>query len=134
MVTYKTLEVYLEKCREGLGQINSKIAEVTQEIDSLAQYRTELREQAFTVLGQINTLTELMDVESNPPIVEVPIAGDKIEELHDKRLEGPEGLSRDEVKKTRQDVYKFEAEQAVEQIDAANRSELAAWEISEGDS
>jgi hypothetical protein len=128
MVTYKTLEDYLEKSQKALQEV--------QEADEEARKaRDHYRDQMIAIQSQIELTQQLMDVESNPPHVELPFAQDAIQVLFDNRLEGPDGLTPEEVLKDRQEgVYLREALETVEQIDAINSEKLSAGENSEGDS
>jgi hypothetical protein len=121
MVTYKTLEVYLAKCDVVLENLDVAMKEL--EI-SIAEQQEELshhRDRAIAAKAQRELTMELMDIGNNPPVVELPFAEDKIEELFDARLEGPDGLTEEEVKEDRQEMtYLREALQAVEDIDATN--------------
>jgi phage shock protein A len=129
MVTYKTLEVYLAKCETVLENLDVAMKEL--EI-SIAEQQEELsnhRDRAIAAKAQRELTMELMDIDNNPPIVELPFAEDKIEEMFDARLEGPDGLTEEEVKEDRQEMtYLREALQAVEDIDATNTEGFGAGE------
>ena len=113
MVTHKTLEVYLAKVKKMQSDVETAVSDMQKQ---LAVYdKTQIALQA-----QIETLEQLMDYDNNQPEVEVPLLGDDIEEMHDNRLEGPEGLSRAETKQERQEVYLGEAMNNARSIDAAN--------------
>jgi len=117
MITHKTLEVYQAKCNDALKQIAEAIATKEEEIELLKKRR-------IAVQAQLEITEELMDTEANPPIVELPFAGDKIEELHEKRLDMFDDISPDDFYKYRQEnVYKKEALEGIEAIDAINEGE-----------
>jgi len=121
MITYKTLEVYLERVEIALAAIEEGIVRHERGLK-------DLKEQRIAVAAQVETLQNLMDVEENPPIVELPMAGpESIEEHFDKRLETHDGSTADEVYQKRQDkVYHSEAMETVEVLDEANRTKSTA--------
>ena len=128
MVTYATLETYLNKCKAELEGVNT-LLEATKK--DLALYENS----SISIRAQIMTLEQLMDTENNKPIVELPYAEDEIEKMFKARLDGPKELSPEEVHKDRQtNSYLREAMSAVKDIDAINREELSAGENTEVDS
>ena len=117
MVTYKTLEEWANKCRKSLVEVESAYRNTEEQLDRLANQRV-------AITAQIETLEQLMDIENNPPIVELPFANDEIETMFENRLSGPEGLAPDEVHKDRQKhAYLKEAMSAAKDIDAINKEE-----------
>jgi hypothetical protein len=120
MTYHNTLTAYLKKCQEAHDAIVAKRKEEYDQIVVLEQARKEQRDQLLVVSGQIAALEALLDPDINHA-VELPFAGDDIEELHDKRLEGQDGLDQDEVRKFReQHAYLRESTGIVEQIHEAN--------------
>jgi hypothetical protein len=117
MITLKTLEVYLEKCKDALKQVTDARSEDFEKIRLLENHRKELHEQRLVVEGQIAVLEDLLTIKDSHH-VELPFAGDdNIEELHEKRLEGHMGMSSEEVKRFREDkAYKRESMSMVERI------------------
>jgi hypothetical protein len=114
MVTYKTLEDFMAKCK------NAKEA-LELELESAKKHLRYIEDSHVSVQAQIDTLTQLMDVENNPSSVELPMAGDKIEEVFEKRLGDPELPNEEEMRQMRQEgVYKSEALGIVDQIDEIN--------------
>jgi len=128
MVTYKTLEDYLQKCKTNMMDVQKKHKDQLEVIKEAEEQRDVLRNHLIAIQAQIETLQQLMDVEKNPPHIELPMAEDKIEEMFDERLEGPEGLSESDTRKARQDVYLKESLDAVEDIHAINTEEQSAGE------
>ena len=127
MVTFKTLEVYLDKAQKALMQTD-------EEYKMILERRDYLRDTLIAIKAQIELTQQMMDIENNPQHLDIPMAGEAIEELFDNRLEGPEGLSPEEVHKERQvGVYLNEALQAIEDIDAINTKGIGAGEDTEGD-
>jgi len=117
MITYKTLEVYQAKCEDALKQIAEAIATKEEEIELLEMRR-------IAAQAQLELTESLMDTEANPPISEVPLAGDRIEEFHEKRLDMFEDVSPEDFYQYRQEnVYKKEALEGVKAIDAINEEE-----------
>ena len=117
MVTYKTLEEWANKCRKALGEVELAHRSTEDQLGLLASQRT-------AITAQIEVLEQLMDVENNPPIVELPFANDQVEALFTERLSGPEDLSPEEVHKNRQEhAYLKEAMAAAKDIDAINKEE-----------
>ena len=135
-ITYKTLEVFLEKCEGSLGQIEAKEEELLGAIEELKQQRNNLRDQRLIVNGQVITLKDLMSSDNHH--VELPYAKDGIEEMFDKRLEAHKNMTPGEVYKKRQDsAYTKESMLAAEMVDETNREDAGeALEESdtEGDS
>jgi len=126
MVTYRTLEDFLKKCQDGLVQVESLI------VSARGQLR-ELELSEALINGQIQTLEQLMDTD-NKQSVELPMGGDKIEELFDERLGNPEFPDEKEMRKIRQEgVYKEEALGVVDQLDEINKREDNNGEGSEVD-
>ena len=126
MVTHKTLEDFLRKCQTGLGQVESQIVSTREQLRTL-----ELSEALIN--GQIQTLEQLMNAD-NTQSVELPMGGDKIEELFDERLGNPEFPDETEMRKIRQEgVYKEEATGMVNQLDEINKREDNNGEGSEVD-
>ena len=125
MVTFETLNNYLKKCTEFLEKLAKERDDAFAEIQAIEAQRVGLREQQLVVSGQIEVLDQLMDAHNNPhAVTELPVwSEDMIEEAHENRLEGPEGLSEEEVKGLRQPVYYHEAMKAAEDIHAANELE-----------
>jgi 2-keto-3-deoxy-L-rhamnonate aldolase RhmA len=122
MVTYKTLEEWVNKCRKSLREVELAHRNAEEQLALLANQR-------IAITAQIETLEQLMDIENNPPAVELPFASDKLEELFTERLSGPEDLSAEEVYKDRQEhAYLKEAVSAAKDIDAINREEQSARE------
>lgn len=117
MITYETLEAYKNRCEVALGQVADGLAEAHEAIKLLEK-------QQIAIQAQIETLNDLMDIKKNPPVVELPLAGERIEEVFERRLETHTGESDADVFGARQDtVYRTEAMEAVEKLDEANRDE-----------
>ena len=128
MITLKTLELYLEKCKDAEGQVVAARAEKYEQIRALESEREALLDQLKVISGQQAVLGDLMNIGENHN-VELPFAGDDIEELHDTRLEGYKGKSLEEVRKFREDkAYSRESMEIVGQIDESNRAESAGDE------
>lgn len=125
MVTFATLAKYREKCGEFLEELAKERDDAFAEIQAIEQQRVGLREQQLVVSGQIEVLDQLMDAQNNPhAVTELPVwSDDMIEEAHDRRLEGPEGMSEEEVKALRQPIYYHEAMRAAEDIHETNEME-----------
>lgn len=132
MVTYKTLEVFLAKVFDAIEQVKKVYKDKSEHKELLEEDLRLMAEQLIALEAQKETIQQLMDTENNPPMSELPFAGDDIEELFDKRLEGPEGLSLEEVHKDRQEgVYLKESLDMIEQLDILNE---ATKETSSGES
>lgn len=114
MVTYKTLEVAKENVEAAL----EKVEEAKRK--ALEDWR-HFDKQEAVIAGQLIVLNQLMDIENNPPTIEIPMAEEKIEEMFERRLEGPPGVTEEELHRSRQDVYLQEALDVVEQLDALNK-------------
>lgn len=111
MITYETLNMYLEKARTALEEIKMEIGKQSVVLE-------ELKEKRLIITGQVATLENLMEAD---PVVEVPIAGD-IEEHFEGRDATPGGLPEEEVYEKRQeDTYLAEAEEMIEAVDEHNR-------------
>lgn len=116
MVTYETLKTFKDKC-------DAALEEVAKSLDAARADVEMLNKQGVAISAQIDTLEQLMDVENNPPIVELPFVGDgDIEEAFSKRLETHEGKPEEEVYKDRQVVYKGEALETVDALDVLNNN------------
>jgi len=124
-ITVDTVESWLVKARAGLEK-------VVYERLSMREHIEILDKQEIAITAQIETLESLLDFD-NPQIIGLPHGEDLIEELHENRLDGPDGLEYDEVKEVRQDVYFREAEGAADDIDGINTKELPAGEDTESD-
>lgn len=137
MVTFETLNNYREKCAEFLDKLAKERDDAFAEIQAIEAQRVGLREQQLVVSGQIEVLDQLMDSHNNPhAVTELPKwSDDMIEEAHEKRLEGPEGMSEEEVKGLRQPVYYHESMRAAEDIHATNELEKdsPSEELEDGD-
>jgi len=129
MVTYETLKVWLAKCQAGLK-------EVVAAQDAAAKNVRDLDRQRAAVEAQIYVLEQLMNIENNPPTVELPFAKEKIQELYDERLADREAKRAKEIYEDRQErTYKREALDTAHQIDHVNRIEKEEeGNLSEGDS
>ena len=128
MITLKTLEAYLEKCKEAEGKVVEAREQKFEQIKELEAQREQLLDQLKVISGQISTINYLMNI-GEDHTVELPFAGDAIEEIHEKRLEGYKGASRDEVKRFREDkAYRRESMDIVEQMDEFNNAEDAEME------
>jgi len=116
MITYKTLEVYFKKCEDAKDQVEKELL-------SAKEHLRHMEDQKVAITAQMDTIKQLMDAE-NPPVIEIPAGGDKIEELFDERL-GKAGLpGEEELRKMRQEgVYKSEALGIVDQIDDINKED-----------
>lgn len=116
-MTYTQLEIYQDKCIDALEQIAEAIATKEEEIELLKMRR-------IAAQAQLEIVEELMDTKTNPPIQELPFAGEEIEELHDKRLDMFEDVEPEDFYKYRQEgVYKREAMKYIDGIDAINEQE-----------
>jgi hypothetical protein len=78
-----------------------RLKNLWESLENLETTRKAQRDQLMVVSGQIAALEALLDPDLNHN-VEMPFAGDDIEELHAKRLEGQDGLDQDEVRKFRE--------------------------------
>lgn len=117
MITYETLKTYKDKCETALNQVADSLVATQESLEMLEK-------QQIAIEAQIETLDNLMDVEENPPIVELPFSGtENIEELFENRLVTHGDLAPEETYQNRQDVYRKEAMETVEALDAANRAE-----------
>jgi DNA repair exonuclease SbcCD ATPase subunit len=117
MTYHNTISAYLKKCQDAA-------TEIEESLENLETTRKAQRDQLMVVSGQIAALEALLDPDLNHN-VEMPFAGDDIEELHAKRLEGQDGLDQDEVRKFREKhAYVRESAGIVEQIHESNE-ELA---------
>jgi len=126
MIPYETLKTWLEKCQAGLQEV------ITAQ-DAAVKSVRDLERQRATVEGQIYILEQLIDIENNPPTVELPFAKEKIQEMYDQRL-SDHAEKREEVYQTRQEnTYKREAMDTALQIDHVNRIEKED-NLPEGDS
>ena len=76
----------------------------------------------MAVEAQVLTTKMFMDSYNNPSSSEIPVGGDEIEELFDKRLEGRDGESREDTRKDRQKVYLKESMDIIEEVDALNET------------
>ena len=122
MVTYKTLEEWMSRCKKGLSGVDLAHRNTKDALDVLSNQRV-------AITAQIEMLEVLMDTVGNPPAVEVPFAGDEIDTLFEERLNGPEDLSQEEVHKDRQEnAYLTEAMASAKDIDAINTEEQSARE------
>jgi hypothetical protein len=133
MITYVHLQDFLDKCRDALQQTQEEYQKRLEKRKHIDEDIRISEDQIIAIEAQILTIEQLMDVEANPPKSELPFAGDDIEELFDKRLEGSDGATEEELLEQRQEVYKAEALDQVEMIDALNK-ETASGEDAEGDS
>lgn len=121
MITHAQLEDFVTKCEEGL-QLVAEAYKVTLDELALAEENKRIQEeQTIAIEAQILTLRQLMDTKN--PVSEIPYAGDEIEELFDKRLEGRDGEGEEETKKFRQKVYLKEGLDLIEEMDALNEAE-----------
>ena len=126
MIPYETLKTWLEECQAGLQEV------ITAQ-DAAVKSVRDLERQRATVEGQIYILEQLIDIENNPPTVELPFAKEKIQEMYDQRL-SDHAEKREEVYQTRQEnTYKREAMDTALQIDHVNRIEKED-NLPEGDS
>jgi len=126
MIPHETLKVWLEKCQVGLQEV------ITAQ-DAAVKSVRDLERQRANVEGQIYVLEELMNIEKNPPTVELPFAKEKIQEMYDQRL-SDHAEKREEIYQSRQEkTYKREAMDTALQIDHVNRLEKED-NLSEGDS
>jgi hypothetical protein len=127
MIPYETLKVWLAKCQDGLEKV------ITAQDVAVKTVR-DLERQRATVEGQIYILEELMNIEDNPPTVELPYAKENIQEMYDQRLtDRAEERSRGIYEERQEKTYKREAMDTAHQIDHVNRTEKES-NISEGDS
>lgn len=121
MSTHKTYEVYKARCK-------IVFKEKEDELEKARALVRQLELDLASINGQIITLETLMNVEENPPIVELPFSGERpIEEMYDTRLDGPMGANYETIRKGRQEgAYLTEAMDSVEYLDAANRKAEAS--------
>lgn len=126
MITYVQLEDFLTKCKTGLEQVNAAYKQTLEELAVIEQTKRMQEEQAIAIESQILTIEQLMDTENNPPKSELPFAGEEIEELHDKRLDGRKDMTPKEAHQEREDVYLMESLDTVEQIDELNETSKEA--------
>lgn len=134
MITLKTLEVFLKKCEDAHTQVLEARAEKFEQIKQLENDRKELHGQRLVIEGQLSAIQDLMNI-GDGHHVELPFAGDdKIEEMHEMRLRGHQGMSSEEVKRFREDkAYKRESMDMVERINELKQKE-AGEHVSESDS
>jgi len=129
MITYKTLEVYLAKCKDALERATAAHKKAQDDIAELEKHRDHIWDQMIAVQAQKELTLELMDIENNPPTIELPFAGEAIEEMFEARLEGPDGLTPKEMHKDRQEMtYLREALEAIDDIDAINTEGVGTGE------
>jgi len=123
MIPFKTLETFLEKCEKAYTDVQKAREDKLELIKQAEESRGLMRDQLIAIDAQIGTLKELMNIQDNPPLVEIPVASDEeIEELFDKRLDMFDGITAEKFYQDRQDnTYKKEAMKMVEDLDAINR-------------
>lgn len=119
-ITVDTVETWLVRARAGLEK-------VVHERLSMEEHIEILDKQEIAITAQIETLESLLDFD-NPQVVGLPHGNDKMEELHENRLKGPDGLEYDEVKEKRQEVYFRESVEAADDIDGINTEERTVGE------
>lgn len=112
-----------ETLQEYLKRVTKAQAEVEEALRVIKEDLKDLERQEAIIYGQKMTLEQLLDYDNVPPVTEYPVAGDGIEERHDNRLDGPDGLSQEEVEDARKDVYEIEAKNTAEAIDEINSGE-----------
>jgi len=117
-VTNKVLENYMEKCVKGQEQISAALEKARADVEFYEK-------QAAVIYGQIKTIEYLMDNDEVVPVVEVPIVDEEaMDAAHEKRLSMFDDTTPEEFFKGRQNsVYKNEAMDFVETIDAINNEE-----------
>jgi len=122
MITLKTLELFLEKCNSAEAEVVKARAEKFDQIKRLEGERAALLDQLKVIAGQMSAINDLINIGEHHA-VELPFAGDEIEEMHEKRLEGYKGQSAEEVRRFREDAaYRRESMDIVEQLDEANKA------------
>lgn len=127
MITHETLKEWLENCQASLQETITAQGAAVKSVRDLEVQRAHFE-------GQIYILEKQMDIENNPPTVELPFAKEKIQELYDQRL-SDHAEKREEVYQGRQEkTYKREAMDTAHQIDHVNRLEKEEDNLSEGDS
>lgn len=116
MVTYKTLETYLAKVTKQFAFKEKEIAELRVKLDRAEKDLSAMH-------GQIITLQTLMNIEENPPIVEMPFASDEeIERLYEKRLDMFDGETEESFfEKRKESTYRREAEEIAAKVDEINK-------------
>lgn len=119
-----TIRKYYEKVLDAKSKVDLALEAARRDLE-------ELERQSWIIYGQIQTLEQLLDYDNVRPDIEYPVAGDEIEELHEKRLEGPQGMSEEETYQERKDVYFQEAMNNAREIDAVNKE--SAGEVAEND-
>ena len=121
MVTYETLVTYLNKLDEAYKATNKAYQTQLAQIKITQGYASENRDRLIAIDAQRITVKELMDIEKTPPVVDLPFAGDEIQELYDNRLKGNQDVSEDELLAFRQDdIYSLESEHTAEFLHELN--------------
>lgn len=118
MTTHKTLEDYLERCTKAQREIEVLLESAR---DDVIHYER----QSAVVHGQLMVIGYLMDYDSNPPVVEMPIVDKRaMKKAHIKRLDMFDGVTPEEFLEDRKEVvYKKEAMDFVDTIDVINNEE-----------
>jgi hypothetical protein len=119
MVTYETLNQFLGKVRAALDETQTQIRHTTGLL-------AELRKQEAVQQGEIFAIEELMNIERNPPVVEMPMVDEEqMKEQHDKRLDFFPGQDPEEFFANRQEgTYKREANETVDLANEFNSQEV----------
>lgn len=118
MPTHETIKAYLDKVLKGKAEVDASVKLAKENLATLES-------QSLVMEGQIVTLENLMDHDNLTPVVEVPIVDEEtMEAAHEKRLNmfddtTPEGF----FEERQASVYKREAMDFVETIDAINNEE-----------
>jgi len=123
MVTWETLSDWMKKCLDAKNTIVGQLKATEEELEKKEAYKRRLQDHMIAVNAQIETLEQLMDIEKNPPHVELPAAGPDLEKSYADRLKGWDNRDEMDMYKERQEkTYRREAQDLVEQIHAVNES------------
>ena len=120
MTYHDTIQAFLEKCYASKEEVEQSRASLFEQIKQLEETRKQQYDQLLVVSGQIVALEALLDpdVDHN---VELPHGKENLEEMYERRLEGQDGLSEEEVRQFREKhAYQREAEAIVGQIHETN--------------
>ena len=117
MITYETLKTFLGKVKESQAEIEKMLAIASDSVEKLEKDHNVHQ-------GQIITLEQLLDIENNPPTVEMNIIDeDTMSEEHENRLGFFEGGTPNGFFEERKDAtYKREAVDTAHKIDELNKN------------
>ena len=123
MITFETLREWAKKCLDAKKTVEEQYKQTQEVIDEKLAYKAQLEKHLIAVNAQIETLEQLMDIEKNPPAVDIPSAGPDIDKVYADRLKGWDDREEMDMYRERQEkTYKKEAKDIAEQIHAVNVS------------